>query len=378
MDTPGVSLFIIKPFQIRMSELPAFFMEQAKAGRHIQFVYDVSASRVVFVNAAYRTVLGGNPAEINAELPALLARLHSDDRQFLSYYWRMWVRGQMTDEVEVRLLTEGAPDHWFCLTPDYQQTAEGGVLVGGTLRDISTQKAYQANADRFNARKNASLEILSHDLSGSFALVEQIADALRNAVPTPEPSPVPELLRVLETTSREGMKLIRGLVAIEFLNSTNTDLKRTRVNVGDVLREPLEQLQQGQALLGYSFSYTLPAESVYANLDVNKFNQVLINLVSNAFKFTPDGGRVEVVVEPCPGCVHIRVQDNGIGIPAELLPRLFERFTPARRPGLRGEPATGLGLMLCQTIVEWHQGTISVVSTEGKGSTFTVEIPQAD
>jgi two-component system sensor histidine kinase VicK len=378
MDTPGVSLFIIKPFQIRMSELPAFFMEQAKAGRHIQFVYDVSASRVVFVNAAYRTVLGGNPAEINAELPALLARLHSDDRQFLSYYWRMWVRGQMTDEVEVRLLTEGAPDHWFCLTPDYQQTAEGSVLVGGTLRDISTQKAYQANADRFNARKNASLEILSHDLSGSFALVEQIADALRNAVPTPEPSPVPELLRVLETTSREGMKLIRGLVAIEFLNSTNTDLKRTRVNVGDVLREPLEQLQQGQALLGYSFSYTLPAESVYANLDVNKFNQVLINLVSNAFKFTPDGGRVEVVVEPCPGCVHIRVQDNGIGIPAELLPRLFERFTPARRPGLRGEPATGLGLMLCQTIVEWHQGTISVVSTEGKGSTFTVEIPQAD
>jgi len=361
-----------------MSELPAFFMEQAKAGRHIQFVYDVSASRVVFVNAAYRTVLGGNPSEINAELPALLARLHSDDRQFLSYYWRMWVRGQMADEVEVRLVTEGAPEHWFCLTPDYQQTAEGGVLVGGTLRDISTQKAYQANADRFNARKNASLEILSHDLSGSFALVEQIADALRNAVPTPEPSPVPELLRVLETTSREGMKLIRGLVAIEFLNSTNTDLKRTRVNVGDVLREPLEQLQQGQALLGYTFSYTLPAESIYANLDVNKFNQVLINLVSNAFKFTPDGGRVEVVVEPCPGCVHIRVQDNGIGIPAELLPRLFERFTPARRPGLRGEPATGLGLMLCQTIVEWHQGTISVVSTEGKGSTFTVEIPQAD
>jgi two-component system sensor histidine kinase VicK len=336
-----------------MSDLSAFFMKQAEAGLHIQFVYDVPAGRVVFINAAYQTVLDGTPAEVNAELPALLARLHPDDRQFLARYWKMWVRGQMTDEVEIRLLTEGAPDHWFCLTPSYEQTAEGNVLVGGSLRDLSTQKAHQANSDRFNARKNAALEILTQ-------------------------SRVPELLRVLETTSQTSMHLIRGLVQLEFLNSTNTDMKRTRVEVGAVLREPLDQLQQGQALLGYHFTYSLPTEPVYANLDVNKFTQVLTNLVSNAFKFTPNGGEVQVVVEACPGCARFHVQDSGIGIPADMLLRLFERFTPARRPGLRGEPTTGLGLMLCKTIVEWHQGTIAVVSTEGKGTTFTVEIPQAD
>jgi two-component system sensor histidine kinase VicK len=59
------------------------------------------------------------------------------------------------------------------------------------------------------------------------------------------------------------------------------------------------------------------------------------------------------------------------------MPRLFERFTPARRPGLRGEPTTGLGLMLCKTIVAWQQGTIAVATSEGYGTTFTVEIPQA-
>lgn len=85
-----------------------------------------------------------------------------------------------------------------------------------------------------------------------------------------------------------------------------------------------------------------------------------------------------MAVEPCPGCVHIKVQDSGIGIPADVLPRLFERFTPARRPGLRGERTTGLGLVLCKTIVEWHKGTISVASREGQGTAFTVEIPQAD
>ena len=360
-----------------MSDLSAFFMKQAEAGLHIQFVYDVPAGRVIFINAVYQAILGGTPAEVNAELPALLARLHPDDRQFLGHYWKLWVRGQMTDEIEIRLLTEGASEHWFCLTPSYEQTAQGRVLVGGVLRDLSAQKAYQANSDRFNARKNATLEILSHDMAGSFAMVQQIATYLREEVSAPTDSRVPELLRVLETTSQTSMQLIRGLVEIEFLASTNTDLKRTRVEVGAVLREPLDQLQQGQALLGYRFTYSLPTEPVYANLDVNKFNQVLTNLVSNAFKFTPDGGQVQVVVEAYSGCVRFHVQDSGIGIPADMLPRLFERFTPARRPGLRGEPTTGLGLMLCKTIVEWHQGTIVVATTEGKGTTFTVEIPQA-
>jgi two-component system sensor histidine kinase VicK len=361
-----------------MSDYPAFFMEQAEAGPHIQFIYDVPAGRVSFVNAAYQTVLGGHPAEVNAELPALLARLHPDDLAFLARYWQLWMRGQMTDEIEIRLLTEAAADHWFSLTPAYQQTATGGVLLGGMLRDISEQKAYQANADRFNARKNAALEILSHDLSGSFAQVQQIADYLRRELSMPADSHVPQLLRVLETTSQNSLKMIRGLVAVEFLASVNTDLKRDRVEVGAVLGEALDQLQRGEELLGHRFTYSLPTEPLYANLDVNKFSQVIINLVSNAFKFTPDEGQVSVTVAAGPGCVRILVQDNGIGIPAALQPVLFERFTPARRPGLRGEPTNGLGLMLCKTIVEWHQGTITVVSTEGVGTTFTVDIPQAE
>lgn len=363
-----------------MSDLSAFFMEQAEAGPHVQFVYDVSMGHVVFINAAYQTVLGGTPAVVDVELPALLARLHPDDREYLKYCWKLWVRGQLHDDVELRVQRAGVQDQYqcFCLSPNCQQTADGRVLVGGTLRDISVTKAYEANADRFNARKNAALEILSHDLAGSFAMVQQIGDYLRREIQAPVGSRVPEMLRVLEATSAGSLKLIRDLVSLEFLESANTDLKCSRVDVAAVLREPLDQMQQGQRLLGHHFTYSLPAEPVYARLDVNKFNQVLINLVSNAFKFTPDGGQVTIGVEACPGCVRVQVADTGIGIPGALLPRLFERFTPARRPGLRGEPTIGLGLMLCQTVVAWHHGTISVDSTEGRGTTFTVEIPQAD
>ncbi|TGE17396.1 PAS domain-containing sensor histidine kinase [Hymenobacter elongatus] len=355
-----------------------FFQNQAEASAHVQFVYDLAAGHVVFINAAYEQVFQGIRELVNAELPDLLQRLHPDDQAYLAHYWARWVQGPPANEVEVRLLHEGQPHQWFCLTPSYWQDAQGRVLLGGTLRDISVMKRYQENADLFNSRKNATLEILSHDLSGAFIMVQQIAQFLREEVTSPLNSRVPEMLGVLETTSRDSVTMIRELINLEFLTSANTDLKVNRVDVGAVLRVPLDQLQTGQRLLGHVFSYTLPAEPVYANIDVNKFTQVLINLVSNAFKFTPDAGFVAVRIESGPGVVRIYIEDDGIGIPLAMQPYLFERFTKARRPGLRGEATTGLGLALCKTIVEWHYGHIFVTSQEGQGSTFTIEIPRAE
>ncbi|UOG77688.1 ATP-binding protein (plasmid) [Hymenobacter tibetensis] len=360
-----------------MSDFAALYWEQAEASAQVHFVYDVAAARVVFVNSAYETVLGGHREQVNDELGALLDRLHPDDRAYLAQYWKVLVRGQVTDEVEVRLLRPSQSEQTFCLTPYCSSKGSSSLLVCGTLRDISAAKSYQRNADAFNARKNATLEILSHDLGGSFAMMEQITDYLVEEIAVAADSQAAKLLQVLQNTSRNSLKLIRDLVAIEFLSGVDADLQLERVEVGAVLREPLEQLKLGQGVLGFHFAYALPPEPVYAHLDVNKFNQVLTNLVSNAFKFTPDGGQVAVQVETGPDCVRFHVRDDGVGIPAALQPHLFERFTSARRPGLRGEPTTGLGLSLCQTIVEWHRGTIAVVSAEGSGSTFTVEIPLA-
>lgn len=360
-----------------MPDFTTLFLEQAQASALVQFVYDPAAGRVVYVNPAYETVLHGTIAHVNEELPGLLARLHPDDLAFLARYWQLWVRGQMPDEIEVRLLSPGQPDQWFCLTPFYQATGPEGALLSGTLRDISASKRYQQHADGFNTRKNVTLEILAHDLRGSFAMVQQIATFLREEVQAPAESRIPELLRVLETTSSSSMKMIRDLVAVEFLASANTDLQRSRVDVGATLRLPLKELQRHHALLSQQFTFALPAVPLYANLDVNKMTQVLTNLVGNALKFTPDGGQISVVVEPSPVGVRVQVRDTGVGIPAALLPHLFERFTPARRPGLRGEETTGLGLALCKTIVEWHHGTLTCTSTEGQGSTFTIELPVA-
>ena len=359
-----------------MPDYNSLFVRQAEASAHVQFVYELAAGEVAFVNEAYRPVLRGVPDQVNAELPALLARLHPDDQPRLAEYWAQWGRGLVSDEVEFRLRHPEDPDQWFCLTPYYERDAEGAIWLVGSLRDISVTKRYQANADLFNSRKNATLEILSHDLSGSFIMVQQIAEFLREEVRAPANPQVTVMLRELEATSRDSVKMIRDFINIEFLTSANSDLKRDRVEVGEVLREPLDQLKS--STVAHHFAYTLPAAPLYANLDVNKFTQVLLNLVSNALKFTSDDGHVSVVIEPGPSSVLIHIHDNGIGIPLALQPVLFEPFTKARRPGLRGEPSTGLGLVLCKTIVEWHRGTLEVVSTEGQGTTFTIEIPQSD
>jgi len=361
-----------------MLDFASLFMAQVDASPQVQFVYDITTGRVTFINQAYESVLLGTNAGVNVELPSLLARVHPDDRGYLAEHWARWVRGEQLGEVEVRLERVGESAQWFAAMPYYHADEARGPQLVCTLHDISAAKNHQSNSDLFNSRKNVTLEVLSHDASGAFILIEQIAQYLREELPEAAQPQVAKMLNVLESTSRESVKMIRDLINLEFTSAVATNLKIDRVDLGLIMRGPLEQLQIGYELLGHHFAYTLPTAAVYVNLDVNKFTQVIINLVNNAIKFTRDGGHVTVAVTGLPDRARVAVADDGIGIPAAMLPYLFERFTRARRPGLRGEETIGLGLSLCKTIVEWHDGTLSVASTEGEGSVFTVEIPLAE
>jgi two-component system sensor histidine kinase VicK len=117
------------------------------------------------------------------------------------------------------------------------------------------------------------------------------------------------------------------------------------------------------------------APQVFAEVDQVKFMHLMQNLVSNAAKFTPAGGHIRVKVQQEPDAVLLSVSDDGIGIPEALQPHLFDRFTKARRPGLKGEVTTGLGLSIVRRVVELHGGSIRVESKENEGTTFFVRVP---
>ena len=358
-----------------MVDPAALFLDQVEQSPQVQFIYDVGARQVVFVNAAYESVLRGHRAQVNAELPALLARLPPDELPLLQRYWRLWQSGGLQDELEVYLRQADGPDQWLCLTPHWYQDAAGQPFVSGSARDISAERAHRHNSEKFNAKKNTVLEILSHDLAGAFIMLQQLTDYVQEEMGSPAKANVPEMLNLMRQTSEKSVALIHDLVDQEFLESAAIPLRRERVDLSQQVAMSLEPFRRAPGFVGRPLRVETPAEPVYAEVDPMKLLQVVANLVTNALKFTPDEGQIVVKVEAHPERVRILVADEGIGIPAASLAHVFERFTPARRPGLRGEPTTGLGLSLCQTIVQLHHGTLSVASQEGHGTTFTIELP---
>ena len=122
----------------------------------------------------------------------------------------------------------------------------------------------------------------------------------------------------------------------------------------------------------------LPEDLPPLQADRAKLRRVLVNLLSNALKFTPRGGRVEVSAAREGGAVRVSVADTGVGIPPEDLARLFDKYEQARSRATRSEKGTGLGLYITRQLVELHGGEISVRSEVGKGSTFSFTMPTAE
>ncbi|MBW7887205.1 MAG: hybrid sensor histidine kinase/response regulator [Bacteroidetes bacterium] len=184
------------------------------------------------------------------------------------------------------------------------------------------------------------------------------------------------LVRMMNSTS--GMiNLVNELLDLSKYEAGQITLEKKPMFVQDFLSRSLHlvklQFKRKQIQLETSIEPNLPP----INIDAKKFEQVISNLLGNALKFTPKGGTVTVSAKcDSPGKhVHIEVTDNGVGMKPEELTYLFEHYRQVSSSEKTKEKGTGLGLAICKLIVTAHGGTISVVSEEGKGSTFTVAMP---
>ncbi|SNC77260.1 two-component system, OmpR family, sensor histidine kinase VicK [Hymenobacter gelipurpurascens] len=360
-----------------MLDFAVLFRPFLERGQLLYFVYHLEAQRVVFVSSAYEGIVGRSPETVNEDLPSLLARLHPDDLEYASTRMKHLLQGKFVEDIELRLRPALDPEEqvqWLCCTAARVEYAPGHTYLSGTLQDNTSTRQYMENADRFNKKKNTTLEILSHDLAGPFTMIQQVAGYVSEKVEGLKDDKLNELLSVMKTTCQDSINLIRDFVDNEFLESVNVDMKTERINLAHELSDLIGQFQKSETNLEKYFAYEGP-EQLYYSLDYNKFMQVFNNLLSNSMKFTPDGGRITVTLEQQPNQLLLSVADTGIGIPEVMQPVIFERFTPARRPGLRGEKTTGLGMSIIKTIVELHQGHIWLESKEGEGSTFFISLP---
>lgn len=341
------------------------------------FLYDADTSRVLFVSAAYERLFPERRREnATTDLPDLLALLPPADQKYALHCLRELIAGQHCDDLLLRLQPRPeVPVRWLNMQAQRSFSPEGHVLLSGTVSDVTVEQEYLRNADKYMAKKNTTLEILSHDLAGPFNMLQQLAEFLEERTRALEDDQVQKMLRIMRDTCRDSVNLIRDFVDGEFMDSASVDFKPGRVDLVPALQDVIDMYQRGQHLVAKHFSFHPGLPTLLVDIDNNKFLQVINNLVSNAIKFTREGGHIAVGLEQRPDHVLVTVADDGIGIPAHLLPVLFDRFTKARRPGLRGEKTTGLGMHIIETIVRLHKGHIWVESQENVGTTFFIRLP---
>ncbi|GAB3834574.1 hypothetical protein GCM10028895_55170 [Pontibacter rugosus] len=265
----------------------------------------------------------------------------------------------------------------MCLTPSLLEDTSGRRLVIGHAEDITASRHYNDNLKKFSNKKNSILNILSHDLAAPLANIESLSALLSEQPGQQGNEESQKIIGLIVQSSRKGSKLIQDFLNQEFLESSRTELVTRRVNLVEKFRETMEEYQGPKGkLIAQHIEFLAASGEIYAEVDDNKFMQAVNNLLSNAIKFTPDVGLITVSLEEEGDNVLIKVADTGVGIPEKYHASLFDKFTPARRPGLKGEASTGLGMSIIKTIVEWHRGQIWFESEQGKGTTFYIRIPK--
>lgn len=358
-----------------MTDYYALFRPLLERGRVVYFVYHLAEQQVVYVNEAFEQLFGDPADHINDDLPHLLRRLHPDDQQHVAQLLAQAGPDELLENIELRLIRPDKGTQWLNVCLCRVLGPEGQIYLTGCVEDITPLKENMLNLQRFGTKKNAVLEILSHDLAGPLLALQQLTEHLEREVEGQLSASAEKMLHMMQRTCRDSVNLIHDFVDTEFLESANIELNLERTDLVLWAGTLVGEYQRSEATLHLNFTLEAPAEPVYVHIDVDKFHQVMNNLISNAVKFTPAGGQVTLRVEPLPDRVRMCVADTGIGIPEPLQPHLFEKFTKARRPGLRGEKTTGLGMSVIQTIVELHQATISFTSVEGEGSNFVIDLP---
>ncbi|MBR6709014.1 MAG: ATP-binding protein, partial [Clostridia bacterium] len=171
------------------------------------------------------------------------------------------------------------------------------------------------------------------------------------------------------------LRIVMDLLTLSRLDNHKTKWKIAPFDLKQTLIHICQVMQVEATSHRHSLRLTVPERLPEMNGDAERIEQVLINILSNAVKYTPDGGEIEVTAEHKNGLTAVSIRDNGIGIPAEDIPRLFERFYRVEKARTSEMGGTGLGLAIAKEIIAAHGGSIQVSSEVGKGTLVTITLP---
>ncbi|HMH01670.1 MAG TPA: hybrid sensor histidine kinase/response regulator [Terriglobales bacterium] len=280
------------------------------------------------------------------------------------------------EEMAVKTVQQGAQDYLLKNEVDGKQLARSiryAMERQALLTSLETSRRQQLQF------KDEFLSHVSHEMRTPLTSIHQFASILFDGLAGPVPAEQREHLQTILKSVAQLQAMIHDLLETTRAVSGKVRIEARGIAVGEVLQSSITMLQstaqEKQIDLKLAVDEKLPL--VYA--DVDRVQQVVINLIGNAIKFTPPGGSIlakACLVEVDPGFVYISVSDTGRGISAEAKPSIFERMYQAPETLDNSRTGLGLGLYIAKELVELHGGRISVTSEQGEGSTFTFTLPR--
>ena len=260
---------------------------------------------------------------------------------------------------------------------DLYRTTPGGIgdqdmITAQTLADVAT--AYLLNAEARTA-KTDFVAMVSHELRTPMTSIAGFVELLKDGQGGPLTRDQEKFVDAIERNSERLTTLAKDLLTVTGLESAPTSQRHIDVDLGKVVLAVQYALERAIAGRSLEVSFEIPPDPIVVRGDAAALESLVTNLVSNALKFTKDGGWVHCVLTEVSGTAQLTVSDNGLGIPHDEQRGLFTKFfrsTTAQEHAIQG---TGLGLTIVDSIVQSHGGDISVVSEHLLGSTFAVNLP---
>ena len=258
---------------------------------------------------------------------------------------------------------------------------DGKTYALTTLEDITERRRAEAESERAkneaetaNRAKDEFLAMLGHELRNPLAPIRTALELMRLR----DSNESVRERTIIERQVAHLVRLVDDLLDIARITRGTIELARERVDIAEVTARAFEIARPLYEQRGHALEFQVPLGLAVTG-DSDRLAQVISNLLTNAAKYTPAGGRVRVVAERRASAIELRVEDNGVGLSAELLPRVFDLFVQGQQDIDRKSGGLGLGLAIVRRLVEMHGGKVSAYSDgPDRGSTFTIELPTDD
>jgi two-component system CheB/CheR fusion protein len=344
------------------SEPDAIYFKDARG----RFIRANEAVARMFGASDARELVGKAPFDVpNREIAVALhekdeAVLRSGEAQLYSLEQREQPDGSVVSNLVTRLAL---------------RAKDGSIVgVGAVIRDVTAQKRAEAKSQEAVTRRDQFLAMLSHELRNPLGAIVTATNLLKNEGDHADSRE--RLLEMLERQSQQMARLLDDLLEASRVTQNKIELRKSRVDLTESVRESAEAMRDAMAARELTFETHLPNDHLFAEADPARLQQIHVNLLSNAAKYTPRGGHVNLELRREDGHAVIEVGDDGMGIPADMIDSVFDLFVQSHRTLDRSAGGLGVGLTLTRWLVSLHGGTIEAKSDgEGKGSSFRVRLP---